>query len=97
MAGKKQKMRVIWGNVYLLLTTLLLVYGIVLNIRLTTSLTQECDFLLFSNRIKLDLDSQVEPEPTSEEPMKTVKEEQYFDSFEDPVNYWDESWYFWRV
>ena len=32
--------------------------------------------------------------PTSMEPEKEEREDPYFDSLEDPVNYWDESWYF---
>ena len=32
--------------------------------------------------------------PTSIEPEKEEREEPYFDSLEDPVNYWDDSWYF---
>lgn len=32
--------------------------------------------------------------PTSMEPEGEERKEPYFDSLEDPVNYWDESWYF---
>ena len=32
--------------------------------------------------------------PTSMEPEGEEREEPYFDSLQDPVNYWDESWYF---
>ena len=45
-------------------------------------------------RIKVDLESQVDAAPTSIEPEKEEREEPYFDSLEDPVNYWDDSWYF---
>lgn len=31
---------------------------------------------------------------TSMEPEREEREEPNFDSLEDPVNYWDESWYF---
>lgn len=40
-------MRVNWCNVYLLLTTLLLINGVILNIRLTTSLTREYELTIF--------------------------------------------------
>lgn len=32
--------------------------------------------------------------PTSMEPVREEREEPHFDSLEEPVNYWDESWYF---
>lgn len=43
------------------------------------------------------MESKVDTAPTSVEPVREEKQEQYFDSFEDPVDYWDESWYFCMV
>lgn len=43
------------------------------------------------------MESKVDTAPTSVEPVREEKQEQYFDSFENPVDYWDESWYFCMV
>ena len=43
------------------------------------------------------MESKVDTAPASVEPVREEKQEQYFDSFEDPVDYWDESWYFCMV
>ena len=43
------------------------------------------------------MESKVDTAPMSVEPVREEKQEQYFDSFEDPVDYWDESWYFCMV